>query len=341
MKKWLFALFATVFIAGLRRRSTPKRVAWAAVSPSAPSARRCRTSRPPRPLQRRPKQAAPAAGAAAAAPKPGMGRWLAPLAGLAAGLGLAYLLGDQLGSFVTALLFGVLAIAVVMMLMRLFRKPGQQAAPQGMQYAGIGNETVAAPPPSQVTGGPAEPSFRAQFARRIPEGFNADAFVREAKKSFIALQAANDRGDVGAIRDFVTDEMFQHLKGDIDARAAAGQQTDVVTLNAELLEVVTEGGTHWAIGAVLRDAARGHRRSAAGVRGNLEPPEIRPGRQRLAARGDSAGLVTTVPRQREAAFGRPFRFSCGGPVLSFQGNGRHDRRRVRQPPARRRALGAR
>jgi predicted lipid-binding transport protein (Tim44 family) len=175
-----------------------------------------------------------------------MGRWLAPLAGLAAGRGLAYLLGDQLGSVVTALLFGVLALVAVMMLMRLFRKPAQQTAPQGMQYAGIGNETVAAPPPSQATGGPAEPSFRAQFARRIPEGFNADAFVREAKKSFIALQAANDSGDAAAIRDFVTDEMFQHLKADIDARAAAGQQTDVVTLNGELLEVVTEGGTHWA-----------------------------------------------------------------------------------------------
>jgi predicted lipid-binding transport protein (Tim44 family) len=134
-----------------------------------------------------------------------------PLAGLAAGLGLAYLLGDQLGSFVTALLFGVLAIAVVMMLMRLFRKPGQQAAPQGMQYAGIGNETVAAPPPSQVTGGPAEPSFRAQFARRIPDGFNADAFVREAKKSFIALQAANDRGDAGRSATS-SPTMFQHLK---------------------------------------------------------------------------------------------------------------------------------
>ena len=175
-----------------------------------------------------------------------MSRWLGPLAGLAAGLGLAYLLGDQLGSVVTALLFGVLGIVVVMMLMRLFRKPGQQTAPQGMQYAGVGSETVAAPPPSQITGGPAEPSFRAQFARRIPEGFNVDGFVREAKKSFIALQAANDRGDASSIRDFVTDEMFQHLKGDIDARAAAGQQTDVVTLNAELLEVVTEGMLHLA-----------------------------------------------------------------------------------------------
>jgi predicted lipid-binding transport protein (Tim44 family) len=245
MRKWLFALFALVFFAGLVPFDAEARRFGG--GRSIGTQRQAIPDKPVTPPAATPvQQAAPAAGAAAAAAKPGMGRWLAPLAGLAAGLGLAYLLGDQLGSVVTALLFGVLAIAVVMMLMRLFRKPGQQTAPQGMQYAGIGNETVAAPPPSQATGGPAEPSFRAQFARRIPEGFNADAFVREAKKSFIALQGANDRGDASSIRDFVTDEMFQHLKADIDARAATGQQTDVVTLNAELLEVVTEGGTHWA-----------------------------------------------------------------------------------------------
>jgi predicted lipid-binding transport protein (Tim44 family) len=244
MKTWLFALFALVLAIGFAPiEAEAKRLGG---GKPVGTQRQALPDKPATAPAAAPAQAAPAAGAAAAAAKPGMGRWLAPLAGLAAGLGLAYLLGDQLGSVVTALLFGVLALVAVMMLMRLFRKRAQQTAPQGMQYAGIGNETVAAPPPSQVTGGPAEPSFRAQFARRIPEGFNADAFVREAKKSFIALQAANDSGDAAAIRDFVTEEMFQHLKGDIDVRAAAGQQTDVVTLNGELLEVVTEGMMHLA-----------------------------------------------------------------------------------------------
>lgn len=247
MKKWLFALFAFAFVAGLapfdaeaRRVGGGKPVgAQRQALPDKPA-----TAPAAAPAQ----QAAPAAaaGGAAAAAKPGMGRWLAPLAGLAAGLGLAYLLGDQLGSVVTALLLGVLVIAAVMLLMRLFVKPRAQSSPQGMQYAGVGNETVAAPPPSQPTGAAAEPSFRAQFARRIPEGFDADAFVREAKKSFIALQAANDRGDATAIRDFVTDEMYEHLARDIAERGGAGQATDVVTLSGELLEVVTEGGMHWA-----------------------------------------------------------------------------------------------
>lgn len=247
MRKWLFAVFTFAFVAGLapfeaeaRRLGGGKPIgAQRQALPDKPV-----TAPTAAPTQ----SAAPAAAAPgpAAAAKPGMGRWVAPLAGLAAGLGLAYLLGDQLGTFVTALLIGLVLVAAVMLLMRLFVKPRQQSAPQGMQYAGVGNETVAAPPPSQATGTAAEPSFRAQFARRIPEGFNVDAFVREAKKSFIALQAANDRGDASAIRDFVTDEMYEHLARDIGERAGAAQSTDVVTLDAELLEVVTEGNMHWA-----------------------------------------------------------------------------------------------
>jgi predicted lipid-binding transport protein (Tim44 family) len=288
MRKWILAVFASIFVAGLapfdaeaRRLGGGKPVGTQRQAlPDKPA-----TAPAAAPTQ----QAAPAAAAAgtAAAAKPGMGRWLAPLAGLAAGLGLAYLLGDQLGSFVMALLIGFLLIAAVMFLMRRFAKPGGQAAgPQGMRYATIGNETVAAPPPSQATGSAAEPSFRAQFARRIPDGFNADAFAREAKKSFIALQAANDRGDAGAIRDFVTDEMFEHLKTDIEARGAAGQQTDVVTLNAELLEVVTEGEMHWAsvrFSGMLREEAGGAPQAFQEV-WNLQK----------SARGDSGWLLAGI-----------------------------------------------
>jgi predicted lipid-binding transport protein (Tim44 family) len=244
MRKWLFALFAFAFVAGVAPFDAEARRLGGGKPIGAQ--RQALPDKPVTPPSAAPAQQVAPPAAAGAVQKPGMGRWLAPLAGLAAGLGLAYLLGDQLGTVVTALLLGILALIAVTMLMRLFLKPRPQSGPHGMQYAGVGNETVAAPPPSQVTGGTAEPSFRAQFARRIPEAFDVDAFVREAKKSFIALQAANDRGDAGTIRNFVTDEMFHHLKGDIDARAGTHQQTDIVTLNGELLEVVTEGDMHWA-----------------------------------------------------------------------------------------------
>lgn len=288
MTKWICALFTFAFVAalapfdaearrlgggkpiGIQRQAAPDRPA------AAPAATPAQQTAP-----------AAAAGGTAGAAKPGMGRWLAPLAGLAAGLGLAYLLGDQLGSFVMALLIGVLLVAAVTFLMRRFGKPqGLAAGPQGLRYAALGNETVAAPPPSQATGGAAEPSFRAQFARRIPDGFNAAAFAREAKKSFVALQAANDRGDVEAIRDFVTDGMFEHLKADIAARGGAGQQTDVVTLDAELLEVMTEGDMHWAsvrFSGSLREEAGGAPEPFAEI-WNLQK----------SARGDSGWLLAGI-----------------------------------------------
>jgi predicted lipid-binding transport protein (Tim44 family) len=191
-------------------------------------------------------QAAPAAAPAAAAAAKSASPWKGALLGLAAGLGLAWLLGDQLGSVVMALLLGLAAVVVVSLIARAFMKPRPQASPGNLQFAGLGNETVAAPPPSQAAGGVAVPSFQSQFTPKVPANFNADGFLREAKKSFLALQAANDRGDVGSIRELVTDEMYEHLKRDVDERRGARQHTDVVTLNADLLELVTESGMHLA-----------------------------------------------------------------------------------------------
>jgi len=191
-------------------------------------------------------QAAPASTAAAAAAQKSMSPWKGALLGLAAGLGLAWLLGENLGSVVMAILLALAAVVVVSLIARAFMKPRAQSAPGGLQYAGLGNETVAAPPPSQAGSGVAVPSFQSQFTPKVPANFNADAFLREAKKSFLALQVANDRGDISNIRELVTDEMYAHLKQDLDERRGARQHTDVVALDAALLELVTESGMHLA-----------------------------------------------------------------------------------------------
>jgi len=120
-----------------------------------------------------------------------------------------------------------------------------QAAQAGgpMQYSGLGNETVAAPPPSQLAGFEAQPAL---LAGNIPAGFDSEGFLRQAKLSYIRMQTANDTGNLVDLSEFTTPEMFEPLKADIDARGGAKQFTDVVTLNADLLEVVTEGDKHWA-----------------------------------------------------------------------------------------------
>jgi predicted lipid-binding transport protein (Tim44 family) len=70
----------------------------------------------------------------------------------------------------------------------------------------------------------------------LPADFDAAAFERIAKMIFIRLQAANDKSDVSDLRAFTTPELFSSLKLDLQDRNHADQQTDVVTLNAELLD---------------------------------------------------------------------------------------------------------
>jgi predicted lipid-binding transport protein (Tim44 family) len=189
----------------------------------------------------------------AAAPQPA-NRWLGPLAGLAAGIGLGWLFAQGgFGAVVGVLLMALLAAVVVVALLRLLGR-GRAEAPR-MQYSGFGDETVPAPPPSQLPGDPVQPNYRSQFVSSIPANFDVDSFTREAKRNFLRLQDANDRGDLVRLRQVTTQEMFDALKTDAGADP---HQTDVVRLDASLLELVTEGDVHWASvrfsGSIREDA---------------------------------------------------------------------------------------
>jgi predicted lipid-binding transport protein (Tim44 family) len=211
------------------------------------------------PMQRQAQPVAPAqqaANPAAPAPTPQTApqgnRWLGPIAGLAAGLGLGWLLGQGglggFGGMLGSLMLMMLVALAVGALFRLFTR--RRAEPnQPLQYAGMGNETVAAPPPSQMplVEAASQPDFRSQFQPQVPAGFDIQGFLKQAKLNFMRLQEANDRGDLNILREVATAEMFEALKGDVVARAGdLLQQTDVLSLNATLLEVITEGNMHWA-----------------------------------------------------------------------------------------------
>jgi predicted lipid-binding transport protein (Tim44 family) len=207
-----------------------------------------------------PSQAAPAAPATApaAAPKPAGNRWLGPIAGLAAGLGLGWLIGQggmggALGSMLMIALIGI----AVFYVFRLLTRPKTEG---NMQYAGAANEPVSAPPPSPPAGFGAAPSFGAKPQPNIPAGFDTAGFLRQAKLNFIKLQAVHDSGKLDELRDFTSDTMFESIRQDVGEHGASGQQTDVVTLNADLLEAVTEGDTHWAsvrFSGMIRERAEG------------------------------------------------------------------------------------
>ena len=77
----------------------------------------------------------------------------------------------------------------------------------------------------------------------MPAGFDTAGFLRAAKMNFIKLQVANDSGRLDEIREFTTREMYDELRSDVQG---AGQHTDVVALNADLLELATEQDKYWA-----------------------------------------------------------------------------------------------
>lgn len=194
-----------------------------------------------------PAQPAPAAGAAAAAAKPSfMQRWGGLLAGLGIGALLASMFGAQMGPIMGMLLM-VLAIAVVgFMLFRLFAPrnavPAPAAAPvaavgpRPMQFQGIGSALT--PGEKVELGTPPQPAAPAPTP--IP-GFEVEPFVRVAKTSFIRLQAANDARDLDDIRDFTTPEMFAEISMQIRERGDEAQKTEVVMVDARVVESVVEG----------------------------------------------------------------------------------------------------
>lgn len=187
--------------------------------------------------------AAPARPAAAA--PGGASRWLGPIAGLAAGLGLAALmshlgLGEEFASF----LLLALLIGGAFLLFRMLKGRGQPAG-SPLQYAGVGREPGASAHPMMPGSAPAAAAASGQ-AVSVPAGFDAEGFLRQAKVNFLRLQAANDAGNIEDIREFATPEMFAEIRLEMQERGPAKQQTDVVTLNAELLDVSEEGNRYLA-----------------------------------------------------------------------------------------------
>ena len=211
-------------------------------------------------------KAAPAAAATGAAAAAGKRSWLGPIAGIAAGLGIAALmshlgLGEAFGNFLTMALLAIVAFVAIRWLMGRFRQPARDRS-TGPQLAGAGapfNEPTwrdrdqpapmqrqAMPEPmvapiSPVS--PASPAAHSAGGQPLPD-FDAAAFERVAKLIFVRLQAANDAGDVEDLRKFTTPELFASLRLDLQDRGGAAQQTDVVQLAAEVVETSREIDQH-------------------------------------------------------------------------------------------------
>ena len=222
-----------------------------AAAPATPAGNTASPSQPSAPAA-----AAKAAPAPAAAPS-GASRWLGPIAGIAAGLGLAALmshfgLSEGFGSLLLIALLVIGAIFVIRMFLARRQAPMQYAGAgaAGSSRASASYEAPAAPvwrsadraEPVPATE-PSPPAFG--VARKpLPQDFDAEAFAKEAKRQYIQIQRSYDEGDREALTSVMTSEMSAEIGRDLDERGTH-LPTEIVTLDAEVLDVATEGDKYW------------------------------------------------------------------------------------------------
>lgn len=228
----------------------------------------------------------PATPPATTAPQPQRSRWGGMLGGLAAGLGLAALahalgFGAGFANVLLLLIVGLLVLAAVGMMRRRGPQAAAAGAPHPYENSGlsadapisprqynpqkVGNDASARPwesgfdtmhgqdaQPGRIRIGSGLQDQRADALQGsqtwgVPAGFDTDGFLKSAKRNFMTLQEAWDRGDVSTLRSMMTDEMLSEIRNQLAERdrepVATAQKTDVVMLEAQLLgieELATE-----------------------------------------------------------------------------------------------------
>jgi predicted lipid-binding transport protein (Tim44 family) len=207
--------------------------------------------------------------AAAAAAAPAKRSWMGPIAGLAAGLGIAALmshlgLGEAFGNFLMLALLALVAVFAVRWFMRRNASGPQPAAAGGAPVDPAWNQPAQAQPATPVMARSAAAEAGATLSAdgttrlapmpgstaasvvpsNLPADFDAEGFSRLAKMIFIRMQAAHDSGDLNDLRSFTTPEMFAVAKLDLQERGGKAQTTDVVKVDADVLDLAKEGERH-------------------------------------------------------------------------------------------------
>jgi predicted lipid-binding transport protein (Tim44 family) len=172
----------------------------------------------------------------------GASKWMGPLAGLALGAGLAalFLNNGIAGLLAGLLLIGLVATALYFIGRALLGRPSQHP----LQYAGMPGSD---PAPTVLGGGAAPHSVAATMGTSTsasPAGLDEAEFLRHAKLNFRRLQEAHDNRDLSAMRDFLAPEVYRAIEADIQASGGAAQKTEILALDARLVEVTQESGSY-------------------------------------------------------------------------------------------------
>ena len=160
--------------------------------------------------------------------KSSMSKWLGPLAGFAlGGLVASLFMGHGLGS---GLLSWLIIGGVLFFIWNIFKKmqsnPTRFQPNQSYQTEPLSSQFTNLTPPLRV--------ITDNHANVMT--FDKEAFLRHAKTIFIRLQAAYDRKNFDDIREFTAPVVFAEIQMQIEERGEGVNVTQVLEINAELLE---------------------------------------------------------------------------------------------------------
>ena len=253
MNKLLQAVLAVMFglIVGIAESEAAKRVGGGRSVGTQRDSVQQQQATPAKPAQQQ-QQAAPGAAQTAAPAATGASRWLGPVAGLLAGglLGAMLFGGAFEGFKFMDFAMILLLAAAVFFIFRMLRKPSapHQDRAQPMRYAGVGVEPrIGAPSPEPQASTAAMPAAAPlSSGNYFPAGFDPEAFAAQSKQNFVRLQDANDRGDLSTMRDVMTPDLYREIEAQFRERGGAAQKTEIVTLDAKVMEVITQGPSYVA-----------------------------------------------------------------------------------------------
>ena len=165
----------------------------------------------------------------------GANKWLGPLAGLAAGGLLASLFMGH--GFASGMMSWLVIAGIALLLFNLLRGRTQHAFTEARQ-SNLMNLNA-----SRDTSGYFGGNNNAmRSASTYSSLLNQDDFLREAKSLFIRLQAAYDQKNINDIHRFTDPSVFAEIQLQIQERGNDENITEVITLNAELLDATDEPG---------------------------------------------------------------------------------------------------
>ena len=80
----------------------------------------------------------------------------------------------------------------------------------------------------------------------LPEGFDVEAFLNVAEKNFAKMQKAWDTGNVTALSEFTSDDVFLAVTHQLRERGAQDYTTEIVTLKSDFRGIVRDGDEYLA-----------------------------------------------------------------------------------------------